>query len=460
MNFRRSITWCLYTAVCVGCFSITPANAQQFTAENLLKASIKEIGPQHRAVAEAIEEFKKGRFLESRNKLKEAREQDPSLPPDGVLMAQLLYAANQQGLAQAELERTATEEPTDPEPYLLFGEIAFQQRRFTDASLSFRKAGELTQKYTKNNFRKQNMTKRALSGLAGIAETRQDWKAAGTYLNQLIKSDPQDIGNVTRLARATFQQDVNVGDSKGKEQEAYKLLANIYKAKPKQVRRPEITMGAMYQSAGQKDFSARLMKRASTEDAQGIATQLTVARWALGAGDMALAQACSDRAVKINGGSVEAKLIAGLTARYKRDYAKARRILESAHLQSPGNLNTILQLAVVLVEGNDADKQTALEYSSVASRMFPDMGQPTGREAAITTAWIYYRQGRNSEAGAILQKALAGGGVSAESSYYAAEIIHRSKPDVAKQLLATALKGDGVFPARSEAEKLAAQLGS
>lgn len=440
-------------------FLLPTSDAQEFTAENLLKSSVEQIGPQHRDVGAAIEEFRKGQFLESRNKLISARKQDPSLPPDGVLMAQMLYAANQQGLGRAELERVVSEEPKDPEPYLLFGEIGFQQRRFADAELSFQKAAELTKQYTGNEFRKRNMMKRAYSGLAGIAEARQDWPTAAKYLKPLVTAYPDDVANVTRMARAEFQQDDNIGDSQGKEREAYKLLDALHKANPKEVRMPEITMASMYQGAGKKNFSAQLMQRASTEDAGGLSTQLTVARWALGSGDLELAQQCSDRALQIDSKSIEARLVAGLTARYKKEYSKARKILEAAHLQTPSNLAAILQLAVVLVEGNETDRRVALEYSSLANRMHPDMGTPTGREAAVTSAWIYYRQGRQNEAGLVLQKALAGGGVSAESSYYAAEIIQRSNPDVAKKLLATALKGDGVFPAREEAEALQKKLG-
>lgn len=458
MKFLNSCLWCVVAATGF-IFLASPASAQQFTAENLLKSSVRQIGPQHRDVADALEDFKASRFLDCRDKLTSAREKDKSLPPVGVMMAQMLYAAKQQGTARVELEGVVNAEPTDPEPYLLFGEIAFQQRRFSEAELSFRKAGELTQKFTGNDYRKTNLTKRAYSGLAGVAETRKDWTSAAKFLQPLLAIDANDINNTTRMARAIFEQDDNVGDSQGKEKEAYQLLANLYKANPKTVRRPEITMGSMYQGAGKKDFSAKLMKRASTEDAQGLSTQLTVARWALGSGDLALAQACSDRAVQINSGSMEARLVAGLTARYSKDYSKARKILESAHLQSPGNLAAILQLAVVLVEGSDDDRRIALEYSSVANRMHPDMGSPTGREAAVTSAWIYYRQGRMNEAGLVLQKALASGGVSAESSYFAAEIIHQSNPEIAKKLLATALKGDGVFPARPEAEKLQARLG-
>lgn len=458
MSRPRSFVTCLGALLWLTLLNVTPA-AAQFTAEGLLKSSIEQIGPQHREVGDAIEKFKKGAFLECRNLLKSARQKDPKLPPDGVLMAQMLYSAKQGGLGRAELERTVREEPTDPEPYLLFGEIAFQERRFADAELSFKRAYELTKQYNTNKHRKNNMVKRSLSGMAGVFETREDWANAERFLGPILKANPKDVANSTRMARAIFEQDTNIGDAKGRETEAYDLLIALWKADQKNVRRPEITMGSMYQAAGNKDITANLMKKASEQDTGGIATQLTVARWALGNGDTALAQKCSDRAAQIAPKSIEARLVAGLTARYKKDYARARKVLEAAHLQSPSNLAAILQLAVVLVEGGADDKAAALEYSTVASRIYPDMGRPTGREAAVTSAWILYRQGRQQEAQLVLQKALAGGNVSAESSYYAARIIHQNNPDVAKRLLGVALKGDGVFPARPDAEKLLTSLG-
>lgn len=459
MSFKKS-SICICFVSLIGAVCASRATAQ-VTAQTLLSSSVSEIGPQHREVSDAIEQFKQGAFLECRNLLKSAREKDPQIPPDGVLMARLLFTANQAGLARSELERTVQEEPTDPEPYLLFGEVAFNERRFADAELLFQKAYGLISKFTSNPYRKNTMLKRALSGLAGIAETREQWSDAAKFLAPIIKADPKDAQNTTRLARALFEQDTNLGDGMDKEAEAYQLLIKLWEADPTGTRRPEITMGSLYQAAGKRQISANLMKKASTQDKEGLQTQLTVARWALGTGDLDLAQTCSDRAESIAPTSVEAKLVAGLTARYKQDHEKARKVLEAAHLQSPSNLAALLQLAVVLAESNsEADQRTALEYSQMAVRIYSDMGQPTGREAAVTSAWILYRQGRQNEAQLVLQKALAGGKVSAESSYYAARIIHQSNPDVAKKLLETALQGDGVFPARNEAETLLASLSS
>jgi tetratricopeptide (TPR) repeat protein len=420
----------------------------QITVEQLLSNSIEQIGPKHADVSNAIEAFSKGDFLKSRELLDSAVTKDPMLPPPGVMLAQMLYIAKQPALAQAELERTVKEHADDPEAYLFLGEIAFQNRRFTDAELAFSRATQLVGKYTANPFRKNTMLKRAYSGLAGVAEVREDWDRAGKFLSPILKANPADANNTVRMARSLFKQD--------KAKEAYQLLIQQWK-EDKTVRRPEIVMGLMYQEAGDKTNAASLMKSAAAKDTDGIDTQLSVARWAMEAGDLELAQACSSRALSISPDSVDAKLVSGLVARYQKDYAKAREALEAAHLQSPSNLAAILQLAVVLVEEPGSEK-TALEYAQMAQRVYSDLGDSAGREAAVTLAWVLYRTGRQNEALRLLQQALTGGSVSAESSFFAARILYQNNREVAKKLLESALKNERVFPARGDAEKLLASL--
>ena len=448
-------TWFCCTALL---FISASEGRAQVTVESLLANSVEQVGPQHREVGDAIEQFKKGQLLEARNLLESAKSKDPQLPPAGVLLAQLLYAANQPALARAELERVVRDVPKDPESYLLFGEIAFQQRRFADAELAFTKAGELTQQGSMSTKRKNSMVLRSLSGLAGVAEVREQWPLAERYLKQIARAKTDDVNNTNRLARSLFRQDENL-DGKGKETEAYDLLKALW-SKDNSVRRPEITMGAMYQEAGNKAMAAKLMKLASTRDTQGAETQLAVARWALESGDLELAKTCSDRAVSVAKGSIEAKLVAGLVARYQNDFDRARRALESAHLQSPSNLAAILQLAVVMIENDSpAAQRAALEYSRIARLIYPDLSDAAGREAAVTSAYVLFRQSRVAEAQRLLQQALTGGTVSAESSYYAARVLNQANRDFAKKLLQSALKNDRQFPNRVEAEKLLTSLG-
>ena len=83
---------------------------------------------------------------------------------------------------------------------------------------------------------------------------------------------------------------------------------------------------------------------------------------------------------------------------------KARRQFELAHLKAPTNLAAVLQLAVVLAE--QSEDRIALAYAEIGRRIYSDLSQPSGREAAVTLAWILFRQNRGSEAQRALQQAL------------------------------------------------------
>ncbi len=421
----------------------------QITVENLIGKVVDNIGPQHKDVESAISSFSKGDFVEARRLLESAKTSNPDLPPPGVMLAQLLYAASQPELARGELEKVVRDEPSDPEPYLLFAEIAYQQRRFTDSELGFAKALEYATRFDSNPKRKQNMLTRAYSGLAAIAEAREDWKTAQKFLQPMIDADPENSSAATRMAQAVFQQ--------GDEQAAYKILQALW-TRDNSITRPEITMGLLYEKAGKRPNAEKLMSLASDRDQDRIESQLRVAQWAMEAGQLELAKKCATRAIKIDPASIEAKLVMGLVARHAKDLPTARKAFEAAHLQSPANLAAMLQLAVVLLD--QGGERTAAEYAQISTRLYSDLSQPTGREAAVTFAWVLFRLGKTTEAQQALQKALAGGSLTAESSYYAARIAHQQgNSELAKKLLESALNADRAFPTRPDAEELLKQLG-
>jgi tetratricopeptide (TPR) repeat protein len=365
------------------------------------------------------------------------------------MLAQFLFAANQPALARAELERVVKSQPTDPEPYQLFGEVAFQQRQYTEADLLFAKSLELSEQLAANPRRQQNLTKRANFGLASVAEVREDWQTAQKYLKAISQAEPADIAAGTRLARTMFQ----LGDDKG----AYNLLGQIWK-KDEKTTRPEVTMGVWYEQSGKRANASNLMKKVAERDAKGLETQLAVARWALDAGELDLAKSCADRALELEPNSLEAKLVLGLVARYNKDYAAARSAYESAHLQSPSHLAAMLQLSLVLLE-QTGNERMALDYAQTAARIFSDLSQATGREAAVTLAWVLLRLGRPAEAQRAIQEALAAGSVSPEGAYFAARILEQGgNTEAAGKLLQTALNNDPSFPTRTDADRLLKQL--
>ena len=54
--------------------------------------------------------------------------------------------------------------------------LALGQRRFSDAELAYLKASQLTRGFSESPIRKRSVTKRIYSGLAAVAEAREDWK--------------------------------------------------------------------------------------------------------------------------------------------------------------------------------------------------------------------------------------------------------------------------------------------
>ena len=84
---------------------------------------------------------------------------------------------NQPNLARYQLEEAIKTTPSDPEPYVILGNIALQERRIAEATMDFDKAKQLLATYT-NDERKAAMEQQTMSGIAQVAESREDWKEA------------------------------------------------------------------------------------------------------------------------------------------------------------------------------------------------------------------------------------------------------------------------------------------
>jgi len=460
-SIRRVYNSLLWLGALVFSLSTGGISSAQLTVEQLIGSSVEAVGPQHEDIETAITRFRERDFAGARTLLEDAKSKDPRIPPAGVLLANMLIAANQLSLAFAELERVIKSDPRDPESYLLFGELAYQQRRFADADLAFAKSLGLLRSFSANQKRQRALSKRAYSGLAAVAEVREDWDTAKKYLAPLIKADPADASLVTRMARAVFQlgEQQSSDDAKTRSRrEAYQLLRELW-TKDNSLTPPEITMGRLFENAGLRANAKQMMSNVVTQD-QRIETQLAVASWAMDAGELDLAQQCASNALKANAQSVEAQLVSGLVARYDSDYLSARKAFEAAHLQSPSNLAAMLSLAVVLIE-QPGNERIALEYAQMSVGIYSDLAQASGREAAVTRAWILFRRSKPSEAQQAVKQALNAGTVSAERSYYAALILLQQGGNwgTAKQLLQRALESNRAFPTRPKAEQLLARLG-
>ena len=114
-------------------------------------------------------------------------------------MYQILAQLNQAAPSRFELEVAIHTTPNDPEPYIILGNIALQDRRVFEATKDFEKAKQLLAKYT-NADRKKAMEQQVMSGIAQVAEANEEWKAAESRLRELLKLVPEDLVVHQRLA--------------------------------------------------------------------------------------------------------------------------------------------------------------------------------------------------------------------------------------------------------------------
>jgi len=435
----------------------------QVTVKNLIGDAVSDIGDEFKDIESAITLFNRGLVGDAQKLLEAAKEKDSRLAPAEVMMAKLLLSANNGDAARASLENAVKNHPEDPEAFVAFGEIAFGQRRVSDAQALFEKGRALCEKYTRNQKRRRNLQIRCYSGLTAVAESRTQWPKAEAILNEWLKTDPDNTNPYQRLARAQAMQ-------KTKEKlfaayETYHKLAGVDKDMPIK----EISMALMYEQLARGDekkgeefhlVAKNLMSKAEERAADDADTRLAIAQWAIDTGYLDQAKRNVEAALKLDKDSAQTQLLKGLIDRYQGDYAAAEKTFRDASYRTPGAFGPINNLALALVAQGGAEKnKQALEYAQLATRIYSDAKQPAGREAAATLAWVLFKQGREAEAERGVIAVAKAGPVSSEANVnMAAILIARNRAKDAYTLLQNVLKTKRPFPQKAKAQKMLDRL--
>lgn len=462
----RRLAPCILITAALVCVRNAPGQLTEPSdiAQRLLSSSVETVGPEYQDVETAVTLFKNGDFEGAKETLEKLKAKQPELPPAGVMLGQLFAAAKNPGAARNALEMAVRDEPNDPEAFVVFADTAFQQRRWTDADLLYQKASTLVNAYSANPKRKKNMSIRVVSGMAGVAEVREQWNASKNYLNEFIKLAPDNIAAQTRLGRVmfmmSFDEELSQEEAKEIRVAAYKAFQTAYNLDKLNVPRPEINMARLYQKKGSDQLAKQLFELALKRDAENIRTQLAAAQWALDAGDLALAKKCAEKSRSIDEGSFQVKLLDGILFAYEKDFVQAATAFEAAHQAQPTNPAAVNQLALALVEQPDeTQKRRALEYVQMNSQRHNDLSQQVGRETAVTQAWVYFKLNQKPQAAQLLQRALQSGGVGADSAYFSAFILNELQRGAdAARLLKPVLEEKRIFPRRKDAEALLQKL--
>ena len=134
----------------------------------------------------------RGRIDEALGIIKEKAARHPEWPPPRLILARLLFNANQAAAARQALEQAAVEVPDDPDVYLTLGGIALGEGRISDARLNLEHVLSLIGSGHLNAEKAKTVRREAFAGLASVAEARGDWKMAQEQLNAWLLLEPQE----------------------------------------------------------------------------------------------------------------------------------------------------------------------------------------------------------------------------------------------------------------------------
>jgi tetratricopeptide (TPR) repeat protein len=420
------------------------------TAQTLIGKAVSD-DSQTKEINNAIARFRDRDIDGCLAVLERARTQNPKLPPPGVMMAMLWLSVNQLQPARAELENAAVRFPKDPEPYLMLGDLAFQERRVTESAVLFDKAAALTATFDENPKRKRDFDIRSSAGNAAVAEARRQWEQAKTHLTKWLELDPDNASAHQRMGITLFQL--------GQEQEALAQFREARKLDAKALQ-PELALARLYDDAKKKDTARTLIEQAIKASPDDAAVQLAAAQWYLGQNDLEKARAGAETALKIDSRSLDGKIVRGAIARIARDYKTAEQYFNEAHVQSPGNFAASNSLALVLIESDDKDaRQRAMEMSEANVAMHRE-NSPQQVNALTTLAWIYYKMGRREDAERILEQISRSNALTSDGAYYVAKLLaDRGDKDRARTILEQVLDSEPMFATRPDAVDLLATLG-
>lgn len=419
----------------------------QITTKILIDDAVPEIGNRYGDVDEAIKRFTNRDVLAARQFLESAKKKDPSLPPVDLLLAKMYFLSGNANAGRVSLEKTAMDNPEDPEAYLVLADQAVQQGRTIEADALYDKGLALTTKYSGNAKRKRNFEIRSRSGRAAVAQRRKSWDAAVTDLQALLKIDPDNAAGHYRLGQSLCMLQ--------KFQDGFNEFTAAKKA-DKNLPDANVATAMMYDQLKMADKVQPFFDRALAANKTDPATLTAYTQWLIKSASpesLAKAETLLAEARKANPGNLNLLILSGVASHMLKKLKPAEDYFVEAHGISPDNGDVINQLALLLIEQSDPAKRTrALQFANMSAQL-----NNQNADAQITLSWVLYQLARTSEAETALRNGLQLGNLSPDSSYLVSKIlVEQNRGDTAKQILESALDADaaGIFIYRKDAEAL------
>jgi tetratricopeptide (TPR) repeat protein len=386
--------------------------------------------------------------LAARQFLESAKKKDPNLPPVDLLLAKMYFLGGNVAAGRVSLEKTALDNPDDPEAYLVMADQAMQQGRTIEADALYDKGMAMAAKFNGNPKRKRNFEISARAGRAGVAQRRKNWEGAIADLKALLALDPDNAGAHYRLGQSMFMQK--------QFQDGYNEFVAAKKA-DKTLPDPYVAAALMYDQLKDNANAQKAFDRALAANKTDPGTLTAYAQWLIKTGSVEKAETLLADARKANPGNLNLLILSGVAARMTKKMKPAEDYFVEALGIAPANSDVMNQLALLLVEQQDpAKRNRGLQFAGISSQL-----NNQSADAQITLAWVLYQLGRATDAEQALRNGLQLGNLSPDSSYLVAKILaDQNKADMAKQILKGALELDspGIFVYRRDAEELLAGM--
>jgi tetratricopeptide (TPR) repeat protein len=263
------------------------------------------------------------------------------------------------------------------------------------------------------------------SDLSQLAEVRENWKKAEALLRDPLQVTPEDLVDQQRLEHALHAR--------------MKVDADV-------------------------EACFRDALKAAPDD---LSIRLEVAKLALQKGKLDIVKEQAEAALRIEAanaklkpeqrrysGSHVGRALRGLVALWKKNWPEAEKDFECIILESPNDFGARNNIALVLVEQNDAaKKRRALDFAEANYR-----DNKNNADALSTLGWVYFRRGEFDQATLALDQAVKASGGNLTNpdtiTYVAHSLHHHHREWEAKALLEEILKSDRAFSMKPEAQKL------
>ena len=393
----------------------------------------------------AREAFLAGKLDDALKSLQIVAKGNPSSSPPKITLSRWSLETNQGEQARILLEQAAIEDPSHPEMFLLNASFALREGRITDTILSCTAALAATDNARFDADTKKRFQRDARLGLVAAFDTRADHASAKTHLAALLEADPKNAGLRQRLARSNFLL--------GRVDDAFADLQAAFKDDPT-LDPPELGMAQLWTAKADFTKADAWYTKAVAAHANSAKVHRALAGYSLDRNRLDAAKSHLAAAQKLDPTSRDTKAIAGLLARYTKDYATATTTFEELAKDHPGDAFATANLSLVLAEAGDATgKRRAGELAEVHAKQ-----NPRSAEARAILAYCLFKAGRTADADKVARTALGFGAINPDGAYFLARVFVEATPEEAQKLVKAACESKDGFVYRKDAEGLLAEL--